>query len=76
MDRKLILLKYRLKSVDTNGLLCLSSEPHAVPESFLWAFNAVIGDGCVTCNTIVPEADRPFLPLNANLEILTLVDVL
>lgn len=47
-----------------------------MPEPLLWVLDAVVRDGCVARNAVVPEADRPLLPLDADLEVLALANML
>lgn len=66
----------RLEPVDADRLLRLRGESDAVPEPLLRVLPAVVGDGRVARNAVVPEADRSLLPLHADLEVLALADVL
>lgn len=65
-----------LKPVDADGLFRLRGEPDAVPEPLLRVLSAVVGDGRVARNAVIPEADRSLLPLHADLKVLALADML
>lgn len=45
-------------------------------EALLRVVVAIVGDGGVARHAVVPERDGPLFPLDADLEVLAVVDVL
>lgn len=45
-------------------------------EALLWIMVVKVRDGCVRSYAVIPECNRTLLPLDPNLEVLPLRDVL
>lgn len=70
-----LLIPSALQSIDPPRPFCQRRDPEPMPQPFLGHVNIVIADSSVTCHPIIPECDRPLLPLDPHLKVLAKRDV-